>query len=330
MLFGASSFLGGKDMALFLCETDIARLLPMTDALDVVEQIFRSQGQGGVVNRPRSRVRLPDGTLHVMSAGVPDLGVLGLKAYTTFKGGARFLVLLYSAETGHLLAIMEADRLGQIRTGAASGVATKFMARMGARTVGVIGSGWQARSQLTAVCRVRTIDRVTVYSRTPEHRQHYCEEMAAELSLPVIPVESAAEAARDMDIVITITSAREPVLKGAWLSPGAHVNAAGSNALNRCEIDDEVVRRAALIVVDSKEQAQVECGDLLGPIERGLIHWDQVNELGDIVAGSIPGRRTDDEITLFESQGVAMEDIAVAARVYERAIEEGVGEELPL
>jgi ornithine cyclodeaminase/alanine dehydrogenase-like protein (mu-crystallin family) len=314
-------------MALFLREDDVARLLPMREALEAVEEVFRLHGSGGAVNQARSRVRLPGSVLHVMSGGVIDLNVVGLKAYTTTRQGARFVVLLFQADTGVLLAVMEADRLGQTRTGAASGVATKYMARIDARAVGLIGTGWQARAQLAAVCSVRSITEVKAYSRHEERRRQFCAEMSAELGVPVTPAGSAEEAAREADIVVTITNAREPVLYGAWLKPGAHVNAAGSNALIRCEIDEETVRRARLIAVDAKDQARIECGDLLGPVERGIIHWDQVRELGEVVAGRIPGRTSAEDITLFESQGLAIEDVAVAARVYARAREAGVGED---
>lgn len=315
-------------MALYLRENDIARLLPMADAIDAVEAVFRRQGEGGTINIPRSRVHMPGGVLHVMSGGVTDLGMMGLKTYATCRGGARFVVLLFSTDAGELLTIIEADQLGQIRTGAASGVATKHMARQDAAVVGVIGTGWQARSQLAAVCAVRNIERVVAYSRDEQRRKQFCDEMTTALNVPVAPVATAEEAARGIDVIITITNAREPVLYGAWISPGTHINAAGSNALIRSEIDVDVVKKATLITVDAKDQAKLECGDLLGPIERGVIHWGQVRELGEVVAGRLPGRRSDEDITLFESQGLAIEDVAVAALVYERAKRDGVGETL--
>lgn len=311
---------------IYIKEEDVGRLLPMSVALEAVEEVLRLHGQGKAVNIARSRVRLPNNVLHVMSGGVPDLNITGLKAYTTTPHGAQFVVLLYQADSGELLAILEADKLGQTRTGAASGVATKYMARSDASTVGIIGTGWQARSQLAAVCGVRSITSVKAYSRQVERRQTYCHEMSDELGIPVEPAESAEEAVRDADVVVTITNARTPVLFGEWLKPGVHVNAAGSNALIRCEIDTEVVKRASLITADSKDTAKIECGDLLAPIERGMIHWDQVRELSDVVAGHIPGRQSAEDLTLFESQGLAIEDMAVAARVYQKAIEEGIGE----
>ena len=317
-------------MALLLTEQEVARLLPMAVALEAVEEAFRWQGQGKVVNRPRVRLKVPGGLLHVMPAAAPEAGVMGLKAYATTRGGAKFVFLLFSADSGELLAVMEADRLGQIRTGAASGVATKYLARPDAQTVGIYGTGWQARSQLEAVSAVRKIREVRAYGRDPERRQAFAREMAERFGVPVVPVEQPEEAARGASILVTITNSRTPVLRGAWIEPGAHVNAAGSNALERAELDVEAVRRAALIVVDSLEQARLECGDLVAPIEQGATRWEAIHELGEVVAGSHPGRPSPEAITLFESQGLAMEDVAVAVRVWERARAEGAGQALPI
>jgi len=317
-------------VALLLTEQEVARLLPMAVALEAVEEAFRWQGQGKVVNRPRVRLKVPGGLLHVMPAAAPEAGVMGLKAYATTRGGAKFVFLLFSADSGELLAVMEADRLGQIRTGAASGVATKYLARPDAQTVGIYGTGWQARSQLEAVSAVRKIREVRAYGRDPERRQAFAREMAERFGVPVVPVEQPEEAARGASILVTITNSRTPVLRGAWIEPGAHVNAAGSNALERAELDVEAVRRAALIVVDSLEQARLECGDLVAPIEQGATRWEAIHELGEVVAGSHPGRPSPEAITLFESQGLAMEDVAVAVRVWERARAEGAGQALPI
>ncbi len=313
---------------LYIEEDQVGRLLSMDDALRAVEEAFRSLGTGTAVNIPRSRVRLPGHTLHVMSGGIPELNLTGLKAYTTTRHGAKFVVLLFQADTGEPLAAVEADRLGQMRTGAASGVATKYMAREDAATVGVIGTGWQARSQLAAVCGVREVTSVKAFGRDRKRREAYCREMSEVLGVPVQPADSARSCVEDADVVITITSAAQPVLEGAWLAPGAHVNAAGSNALVRTEIDMETVRRARVVAVDSREQARVECGDLLEPVEKGLLHWDRVHELADVVAGHVPGRTGPGDVTLFESQGLAVEDVAAAAVVYERAKAEGVGQQI--
>lgn len=319
-------------MAIFLTEQDVTQLLTMSGALAAVEAVFKRQATGAATNEPRRRVRAGGATLHVMSGAVAGRGefdgFLGLKAYTVTRHGARFYVNLFDAESGELLALMEADKLGQMRTGAASGVATKYLAKADAKTVGIYGAGWQARSQLAAVCAVRQIESVRVYSRTAEHRERFCAEMQAELGLrDIAPIEQP-EAAAEAEIVITITSARAPVLEGAWLRPGAHVNAAGGNSILRRELDDEVIKRAAFIAVDDLDQAKLEAGELIVAVEKGLLTWERVHELRHIVAGALPGRRSNDEITLFKSLGIAIEDVATAAIVYRKAKEQKVGREL--
>jgi len=316
---------------LYLTEDDVAALLPMATALEAVEDAFRALAEPGpqhAENRPRQRAFVPGGLLHTMNASLPSAGVLGLKAYTTFREANRFLVLLYSAEDGRLLALIEADRLGQIRTGAASGVATKYMARPDATTCGIIGTGWQARAQLAAVCAVRPVQHVLAYSRDPEHRRAFSTEMSQALGIAVEPAESAEAAVRERDIVVTITSTREPVLRGTWLAPGTHVNAAGSNRADRREVDIAAVERSRRVAIDSVEQGRMEAGDLLAAVEAGVLRWDEVTELSLIVAGRASGRGAADEITLFKSLGLAVEDIAVAARVYRRAMAEGRGREI--
>jgi alanine dehydrogenase len=317
-------------MAILLTEADVTALLPMTLALEAVEDVLRWHGEGKVVNRPRVRLPVPAGLLHVMPAAVPEASAMGLKAYATVRGGAKFVVLLFSAESGTLMAVIEADRLGQMRTGAASGVATKYLARADADVVGCYGTGWQARSQLEAICGVRQVREVRVWGRDPARRARFAEEMGRQLGVPVVAVDAPEAAARGAAILVTITSSRTPVLEGRWIEPGAHVNAAGSNALTRAELDVEAVRRASLVVTDSIEQARVECGDLVAALKQGVITWDAVHELGEVVAGKRPGRRRDDEVTLFESQGVAMEDIAVAVRLVAQARARGVGRDLPI
>ena len=317
-------------MTLFLNEQQVTELLTMETALAAVEEALRQHGLGTATNNPRSRVRLPTGQLHMMGAALPQRGVFGYKAYTAVKGQVRFHVMLYSTDTGELLALLQADRLGQMRTGAASGIATKYLARDEARTVGIFGTGWQARSQLEAVCAVRPIQAIRAYGRDATRRQTFCTEMSQQLGIPVEPATTPEAAVRGMDVVITATNAREPLFDGHWLEAGAHVNAIGSNALIRREIDDTTVRRSALIVVDSKEQARIECGDLLGALERGFVHWEQIRELWEVVAGFIPGRRQASDITLFESHGLAIWDLAAGLAVYEAAKVKGIGHELAL
>lgn len=314
-------------MPLFLREADVTALLSMEEAIAALEEAFRAQAAGQAANQPRRRVRWPGGALHVMAAGGPGLGYVGLKAYTTVGGRARFLVLLFEAESGELAAAMEADALGRLRTGAATGLATRFLARPDARVVGLYGSGHQAETQLRGVRAVRPLEEVRVYSPTPAHREDFARRMAEGLGLPVRAVDRPEAAAEGADILITITNAREPVLRGAWLRPGVHVNAAGSNALIRRELDLEAVLRADLVVIDDRDQGKIEAGDLLEPVERGLLQWSRVHELKEVVAGRV-GRGSPNQITLFKSLGIALEDVAVAARVYERALRQGAGERL--
>lgn len=317
-------------MPLLLTENHVAELLDMNTAIAAVEEVLGNHAYGQATNRPRYRVAMPMSQLHVMAAGDKRLGVTGLKAYTASRKGARFLVLLYDAESGDMLAMIEADRLGQMRTGAASGVATKYMARDDAQTVGIYGTGWQAESQLMAVCAVRKIKSITAYSRSAERREAFARKMTELLGIEVTPAASPEEAVRGQSIVITATSAVNPVLKGEWIAPGAHLNVVGSNFLSKAEVDVETIRRAGVIAVDSIEQSRVEAGDLMPAIERGVISWDSVVELGRIVAGIVRGRASEDDITLFKSNGIALEDISTALRVYSLARERGVGKNVDL
>jgi alanine dehydrogenase len=316
---------------LYLTEQDVTELFTTADALAAVEAVFKAQAAGDATNEARRRVRAGGATLHVMSGAVADFegaGYLGLKAYSVAAGRARFYVQLFDAATGELLAFIEADKLGQMRTGAASGVATKYLARADAATAGVYGAGWQAASQLAAVCAVREVKRVRVYSRTPERRELFCAAMREELKLDDITPVARPEEVADADVVITITSAREPVLEGAWLPPGAHVNAAGGNSVLRREFDDEVIRRASCVAVDSLDQARLEAGELIAAVERGVLTWERVRELRHVVGGEARGRQDDQQITLFKSLGLAIEDVAAAAVVYRKARAQGAGREL--
>ncbi|NQW21839.1 MAG: ornithine cyclodeaminase family protein [SAR202 cluster bacterium] len=318
-------------MALFLNDQEVAQLLPMNECVDVLDKAFAHAGAGKVDNRPRNRIRMPGGFFHFMVASDGGNGVFGYKAYPSFGGpaSAKMIVMLYDYETGGLLSCMEAGRLGQIRTGAASGVATKYMAKKDAATVAVIGSGFQARTQLEAVCAVRDIKGARVFSRREERREEFAKRSSESLGIEVKAVASAQECVEGADVVIVITSAREPALLGEWLSPGAHVNAAGGNHWMRREIDEETVLRSEVIVVDNLEQAKIECGDLLWLEPRGSFRWDMAHELQDVVAGRVNGRPSADSITLFESMGLALEDIAAAKWVYDKAKEQGIGQELP-
>lgn len=315
-------------MPLFLREGDVRGLLTMEDALAAVEQAFRLKGQGKADNHPRQRPRLGRSMLQVMPAAVSGTG-LGLKAYTVASRGVRCVVLLWDAETGDLQAVIEAGLMGQIRTGAASGIATKHLARPDAETIGIFGTGSQAPAQLEAVCAVRSVKHILAYSHTPAHRERFAETMSDLLGVTVEAARAPRDVVTEADIVITITNAKEPLFNGDWLRPGAHINAAGSNRADAREIDARTIERADLIVIDDVAQGRIEAGDLIAAGRQGALEWNDVVELGQVVAGDAEVRRDDESITLFESLGVAIEDVAVARHVYEQAVAQGVGESLP-
>lgn len=310
---------------LLLTEDDVRQVLTMELALEAVEQGLRKMALDEVQNVPRGRTQTDHVMLHLLSAAAKTLGVVGYKAYTTTRQGANFHVALFDGKTGALLSLMQADYLGQMRTGAASGVATEYMARPDAVEVGLFGAGKQARTQLQAVCLVRKISRVQVYSRNEENRRRFAQEMSELCRTEVVPVPRPEMAAEDKDILITATTSREPVLNGHWIAEGTHINAVGSNFLGKAEIDAVTVRRCESIVVDSKEQARLEAGDFVQALEEGSIHWADVHELGQVIVGRYTGRAHPQDVTLFKSLGIAIEDLAVAQRVYQKAKATGLG-----
>ena len=316
-------------MTVLLTEEDVQALLPMKEAVTVCEEGFRHLGGGLAVNHPRQRIRTKSGAFQMMTAADNDLGIHGFKTYSGGPQSGGMVVLLYRSETGELLAVLKANALGQIRTGAASGVATKYMAHEDAAIVGIIGTEFQAETQLEAVCAVRPIRQARAFSRTEERRETFATKMSDRLGIEVVPVDSGEACVRGADVVITITNAREPVLLGQWLEEGMHINAAGGNHWLRRELDDEAIQRCSLIAVDDLEQAKLECGDLLAAEARGRVWWEQVRPLADVVVGRTLGRPDASAITLFESQGIALEDITAALHVYQKAVEAGRGQPLP-
>ena len=309
-------------MPLYLRESDVEALLPPADAVDAIERCFLHLAEGKAENRPRYRIPLPGGQLNVMGAADLDLGVTGLKSYVGFPEGARFVVVLFSAETPEVLALIEADRLGQLRTGAASAVAARHLAKRGAASLGLIGTGWQAESQLACIrAALPEIEHVVAYSRNEERLEAFCKRFGAE------PGEYNRDAA-EQDIVVTATSSKDPVLRGEWLRPGTLVCAMGANRIASRELDNAVLERASFVCCDFKEQAQIEAGDLVEPVERGVLDWLEVHELSEVVSGETTGRGQDDDIVVFKSLGIAAEDLAVAKLVYDRARERGAGTEV--
>jgi alanine dehydrogenase len=318
-------------VALLLSEEDVKQILTMPMALAAVEESFRRLADGSALLHSRQRLHLPGKSyLHYMAAADATSGYMGMKIYTSSGVGLRFLVPLFHVDSGELLALIEADYLGQIRTGAASGVATRLLARPDAARIGIIGTGLQSRTQLEALSLVRTITGVHAFSRNPEQRERFAKEMTAQLGLPVVAVATALEAVRGADIVVTSTTSTDPVLDGSWLAPGMHVNAIGANFPQKHELDGAAIRRCDIIVADSREQSKMESGDLIQMYGDDKRRWSSVTELAEIVAGKTPGRSNPEQITLFKSNGIAIEDIVVAGRIYELARERGMGRQVPL
>jgi alanine dehydrogenase len=316
-------------MALLLREKHVRFLLSMRDTVEVLEAAFDAQAQGMAVNQPRTRLKFAHGVLNILAAAAPAFGVLGSKTYTAFREGVRFVIMLFSAQDGQLLAIIEADWLGSMRTGAASALATKYLARSDAEVVGLIGAGKQAVTQLMGICTVAHISTAYVYCRRAEECEVFCNEMTRLLNIDVRPASSAHQAVELADILITATTSREPVIDGAWLRPGCHINAIGSNWVQRRELDMTTLQRCSLIVTDSIEQARIEAGDLLIPAQQGLFDWSNVYEMAEMIAGNAP-LRAPEEITLYKGLGIALEDVATAAHVYNLARKQGLGEEIEL
>lgn len=310
---------------LLLNESNVRQLLTMDAAIDAVDGVLRAAALEEAQNIPRARSQTDRVMLHVMSGAAKGSNALGYKAYTTTRSGGQFHVGLFDGKTGELAALIQADWLGQVRTGAASGVATRALARPDSSTVGLFGAGKQARTQLLAVCRVRTIRAIRVYSRHPDACRAFCEEMTPLCNCPVEPAQRPEDAARNMDIVITATSSRDPVLLGDWLSEGTHLNIIGSNFWSKAEIDVRTVERASLIAVDDKDQAHIEAGDFRAAIDQKILQWADVHKLGDILVERIPGQTSPSDITLFKSLGLAIEDVATAAHLVTIAKEKNVG-----
>jgi len=318
-------------MTLHISEAEVRKVLTMPMALDAVEEISRKEAEGEVVVHPRRRFELPGGGFfHHMAAADFKAGFIAMKQYTFVKGRLKFLVPLYEIATGDLVALIEADRMGQLRTGAASGVATKYLSREGARTAAMIGTGGQARTQLEAIAAVRRLQAVRAYGPDSAKREKFCKEMSEKIGISVLPAASSKEAIEGADLVVTSTTSAHPVVFGADLARGAHVNAIGANHAHKRELDDEAVGKASVIVVDSVEQSKQEAGDLILAFQGDENRWGNVKRLCDLVSGKTTGRTSDDQVTVFKSNGIASWDLAVAMRVYALARAQKLGRELPL
>ena len=314
---------------LFLTESDVNGLLDMQLALDALDDVFRARSNGEIFNEPRYRLPVGKGSYNFMAATWPKRGLAGHKSYVAGGGGVNFHVMLYGTNGEGLLAVIEAGRMGQVRTGAASGIATKYMARENSTSVGIIGSGYQAETQLEAVFAVRDICEAKVFSRTQANRESFAEKMSGRLGIAVTAVDSSEAAAEGTDVLVAVTNSVEPVVTGDMVEAGMHINAAGNNSWMKRELDTAAVVKADLVACDDIDQTKSECGELMRAAETGHFSWEAMVRLDRLVAGLRTARYSDDDVTLFESQGVAFEDLAVCARLYELASEQGVGSELP-
>ena len=317
-------------MTLHITEAEVQQVLTMPMALEAVEEISSKQAAGEVIVHPRRRFELPKGGFfHYMAAADYTAGFLAMKQYTFVRGKMRFLVPLYEISSGDLVAMIEADYMGQLRTGAASGVATKYLARRDASVAAIIGTGGQARTQLEAIAAVRKLSCARVYGRNADRRKQFAQEMSQRIGAPVEPANSSSEAVHGAHIICTATTASQPVLHGADIASGMHINAIGANHAHKRELDEEAVSRAGVVVVDSIEQSRQEAGDLIIAFKGDENRWAAVKELSNAVAGKVVGRTTDTEVTLFKSNGIASWDLAVAMQVFEKAKEKGLGRPLP-
>lgn len=316
-------------MALYLSEADVGRLIDMPAAVAAIEAAHRDHASGLASDVPRHRTRAGSAMLHLMQGSFPARNVMGYKSYTTSAADARFWLHLFDTRTGEPLAVIEADLLGMMRTGAAGAVAARRLARADSRCVGVIGAGWQARGQILGLAGLSGIERFQVFARQTDKLRAFCADLAAETGREIVPVASVVAAAEGADILVTVTTASEPVLMAGALRPGMHVNAVGSNALTRRELDEKAVLQADLVCVDSVATALKEAGDLFPVLEKGRLSVRSLVELGDLLLGRHPGRTSEQQLTLFESQGLAIQDLALGAEILTRARAAGLGIALP-
>lgn len=317
-------------MVLYLNEDEVKQLIGMRESIDVLRDTFNQQGLNNVINNPRQRVRTGKSMLHYLAGALPHLGVMGYKAYTSSREGLKFRVFLHNIDDGSLLSVMDGNYMGMIRTGAVTGLATSYMSREDSTVLGVFGTGFQAEGQINAVCEVRNIGKIKIYGRNEERKNSFCNNMADQLSADVIPVNDPDEVVEGSDIIVTATTSSSPVFEGKLLRDGTHINAIGGNFLFKREIDEKTVNASRIIAVESVEQCKIESGELVASAEKGKIFWDQIIELGDIVSGSINGRYDENDITLFKSVGIAIEDICIAKCLYDKALEKNTGKEIDI
>ena len=317
-------------MALILTDAQVREVVTMDAMMDAVEEMHRHYARGEAILVERRNVVIGEGQLALMGGGLTYLGLFGAKTYTTVQGRQQYHVTLYEAATGRLLAFIHANWLGALRTGATTGVAVRHLANPNARVLGMIGTGYQAQTQVLAASRARQLQEVKVFSRRPEPRAAFARQMSQVLGMPVTAVDSSRHAVEGSDIVVCLTTTRDPVLDGSWLEEGSLLVSAGPVTLNSQEVDETSVRRASRVIVDSLEQAPHEAGELVAAVEKGVISWDQVAALPQVVAGLSPGRSNATEIIYVKHFGIGVVDIAAAKLAYDAAIERGIGLEVDI
>ena len=315
-------------MALFLKDEDVAQCVTMDGMLEAIETMQRQYGDGQAHNMTRRKIIADSGMLSVMGGGLFHQGLLGVKTYTVVKGAYSFQVSLYDANTGELLLYTQANRLGQLRTGATTGVAVKHLANPGDATVGIIGTGGQAPTQLEALSKVRGIKKIKAYSRTQERREEFACRMTDTMGVEVSAVASNEDAVRDCDIVLCIAATMDPVVEGAWLKDGSTLIGAGPTTWRAREVDEAVITRAGKLIVDSTEQAAIEAGDLCSAVDKGIIQWSKVHELRHIVSGAVTGRDSKDQLVYAKIMGTGVADVAAAKLAYDSAKAAGLGTEM--
>ncbi len=326
-------------MTLILSLDDVKSVLAMGPCIDAVEEAFRQYSLGNVVQPTRPTIRIAEhrALINAMPAYIGGVEALGVKWVGGYLGNpalglpvVQAIIILNDGTNMSPLAVMNGTYITAVRTGAAAGVATRHLARADAATAGIIGAGVQAKTQLEAVCAVRPITSARVYDVFPEAAAKFAAEMSARLGITVTAAATAEEAVRGVDVICTASTSKTPVVLGEWLKAGAHINGIGSHSTDARELDTASVVRSR-VIVDTMDAAMAEAGDILMPIAEGAITADHIaGELGDVITGKIPGRSSETEITLFKSQGLAIQDVATAQLVYKAAVAQGIGVEVNL
>jgi ornithine cyclodeaminase/alanine dehydrogenase-like protein (mu-crystallin family) len=307
-------------MTIYIKEKNVQEILDIKTTIDLLEEAMKSLSTGKGFNSPRKRLptSYSGGNLHFMAASWPEKGIAGHKSYVVTKGKATFVVLLYSTEGEGLLAIIEANLLGQIRTGAASGLASKYLANKSSKKLAIIGSGFQAKTQVEAINSQFNLEQINIYSKTKENRENFANKMSKKLNINVTPFDSSEEATKDCDIISLITNSNVPIITEEQIKTGIHINAAGGNSWLRSEISSNAISKFDFVSCDDLEQAKTECKELMEATEKGIISWNNVNELSSVIDGKIKGRKKSQDITLYESLGIAIQDIAAAKYLYDQ------------